>query len=154
MGSGEAFFLRFLAYLIDGILVSVVAGVISAILTAPLVVAHHLANRGGPFGLDLDPSVQGIRSLVGLAVAATYGGLMLPRFGQTVGKMALGLRVSDALGSNPNLVQGALRESVCKWVSGLICALGYLWMLWDPQQQTWHDKMVGTQVVRGRGTGA
>ena len=40
MGSGEAFFLRFLAYVIDVIIVGAVAGVVSAILTAPLVVAH------------------------------------------------------------------------------------------------------------------
>jgi uncharacterized RDD family membrane protein YckC len=29
----------------------------------------------------------------------------------------------------------------------MIFYLGYLWMLWDPQQQTWHDKLVGTTVV-------
>ena len=33
-------------------------------------------------------------------------------------------------------------------VSGLACGLGYLWMLWDPQRQTWHDKAAGTYVVR------
>jgi hypothetical protein len=26
--------------------------------------------------------------------------------------------------------------------------LGYFWMLWDEQQQTWHDKIAGTTVER------
>jgi hypothetical protein len=29
----------------------------------------------------------------------------------------------------------------------LFFGLGYWWMLWDPQQQTWHDKLVATTVV-------
>jgi uncharacterized RDD family membrane protein YckC len=33
-------------------------------------------------------------------------------------------------------------------VSGYVCLLGYLWMLWDDKKQTWHDKMVGSNVVR------
>jgi uncharacterized RDD family membrane protein YckC len=26
--------------------------------------------------------------------------------------------------------------------------LGALWVLWDPRQQGWHDKLAGTMVVR------
>jgi len=33
-------------------------------------------------------------------------------------------------------------------ISGQIFYLGYLWMLWDDKQQTWHDKVVGSIVVR------
>ena len=25
--------------------------------------------------------------------------------------------------------------------------LGYFWMLWDPQKQTWHDKIANSVVV-------
>jgi uncharacterized RDD family membrane protein YckC len=25
--------------------------------------------------------------------------------------------------------------------------IGYLWMLYDPEKQTWHDKVAGTFVV-------
>ena len=25
--------------------------------------------------------------------------------------------------------------------------LGYFWMLWDREKQTWHDKMAGSVVV-------
>jgi hypothetical protein len=29
-----------------------------------------------------------------------------------------------------------------------VCYLGYLWMLWDDQKQTWHDKIVDSAVIR------
>ena len=34
------------------------------------------------------------------------------------------------------------------WHSSSLCYLGYLWMLWDKDKQTWHDKIVSTVVVR------
>jgi uncharacterized RDD family membrane protein YckC len=30
----------------------------------------------------------------------------------------------------------------------LVFCLGFLWMLWDPNKQTWHDKVAQTYVVR------
>jgi uncharacterized RDD family membrane protein YckC len=30
---------------------------------------------------------------------------------------------------------------------GLVGALGWLWMLWDPQKQAIHDKIAGTIVT-------
>ena len=35
-------------------------------------------------------------------------------------------------------------------VSGLALLVGYFWMLWDRDRQTWHDKFVGAVVVRER----
>jgi uncharacterized RDD family membrane protein YckC len=33
-------------------------------------------------------------------------------------------------------------------ISAIVLCLGYLWMLWDGEQQTWHDKIAGTHVER------
>jgi uncharacterized RDD family membrane protein YckC len=33
-------------------------------------------------------------------------------------------------------------------ISSLPIGLGYFWMLWDPQKQTWHDKIANSVVVR------
>lgn len=33
-------------------------------------------------------------------------------------------------------------------VSGWVFYLGYLWMIWDSENQTWHDKMVSSVVIR------
>ena len=37
---------------------------------------------------------------------------------------------------------------VGSFVSGWFFYLGYLWMLWDSEKQTWHDKMVSSVVIR------
>ena len=43
-------------------------------------------------------------------------------------------------------------RSIGRWlgsmISGWIFYLGYLWMLWDSEKQTWHDKMVSSVVIR------
>jgi len=32
-------------------------------------------------------------------------------------------------------------------VSGFVILIGYLWMLWDSEKQTWHDKAANSVVV-------
>jgi uncharacterized RDD family membrane protein YckC len=34
-----------------------------------------------------------------------------------------------------------------RFVSAAPIFLGYLWMLWDDDKQTWHDKVVRSRVV-------
>jgi uncharacterized RDD family membrane protein YckC len=85
--------------------------------------------------------------LVAFVVAVLYYGLMEGRTGQTVGKRALGVRVVDMRTGNPLGVGRAIGRYVGKIVSAIPCGLGYLWMLWDPNKQTWHDKMVSSYVV-------
>ena len=62
--------------------------------------------------------------------------------------MALGIKVIDAdTGALIGIPRGIVRN-VVRIVSGLVFGLGYLWMLWDPRKQTWHDKAANTVVVR------
>ena len=37
--------------------------------------------------------------------------------------------------------------TIGRYISGLICYLGYLWMLWDREKQCWHDKTANSVVV-------
>ena len=32
-------------------------------------------------------------------------------------------------------------------IASIPCYLGYLWMLWDKESQTWHDKIANDVVV-------
>ena len=69
--------------------------------------------------------------------------------GQTLGKRALGIRVVDAANGGPIGGGRALGRYAFKvFISGNICFLGYLWMLWDGRKQTWHDKVVTSVVVK------
>jgi uncharacterized RDD family membrane protein YckC len=67
--------------------------------------------------------------------------------GQTVGKRAMSIRVVDAATSGPLGPGKAALRYVARLVSGIVLFIGYLWSLWDPESQTWHDKIAGTYVV-------
>jgi uncharacterized RDD family membrane protein YckC len=62
--------------------------------------------------------------------------------------MALGIRVVGPDGESPGLWRAVLRQVMAIVLSDTVVGLGYLWMLWDSRQQTWHDKIAGTFVVR------
>jgi uncharacterized RDD family membrane protein YckC len=68
--------------------------------------------------------------------------------GQTLGKMALGIKVVNAEGSIPGLGMAALREIPGKILSFVVIFLGFLWIIWDGQKQGWHDKIAKTHVLR------
>jgi uncharacterized RDD family membrane protein YckC len=67
--------------------------------------------------------------------------------GRTVGKMALGIMVSDVGGGGPIGYRRAFIRWAGRLLSAVVFLLGYLWMLWDKENQTWHDKMAASVVV-------
>ena len=83
-----------------------------------------------------------------LTVHCIYYGGMLSVLGATLGKRFLGLKVVDANGNYPRFWTAVLRETIGKWLSGIILMLGFLWMWQDDEQRTWHDHLAGTYVVR------
>ena len=87
-------------------------------------------------------------NLLSLPLAAAYFSLGEgSRRGQTLGKSALGIRVvSFDTGASIGF-GGALLRYVGRVLSGLALLVGYLWMLWDRESQTWHDKIAGSVVV-------
>lgn len=66
--------------------------------------------------------------------------------GYTVGKKIMGIRVVSQNGKKVDWVRAFVR-SVSKILSSFLL-LGYLWMLWDEDSQTWHDKLAETYVVQ------
>jgi uncharacterized RDD family membrane protein YckC len=94
----------------------------------------------------LDTAVAQILSiLIGLAYFVYFEG---GPTGQTLGKRALGIRVIDIKNGGPiGYGRAVLRYLVEAILSGNILLLGYLWMLWDREKQTWHDKVASSVVV-------
>jgi uncharacterized RDD family membrane protein YckC len=86
-------------------------------------------------------------TLILLAAAAYFALLEGGRSGQTLGKRACGIRVVDARVGAPIGPGRGLIRWLGRWVSFSVFLLGYLWMLWDPEKQTWHDKMARSVVV-------
>jgi uncharacterized RDD family membrane protein YckC len=123
-GPRATFVQRFLAALLDGILLGVVTGLLEAIIG------------------------RSVGGLISLAIGiGYYGYLEGSPSGQTIGKRALGIRVVDLRGSGPiGFSRGVIRY-FARFLSAIVFLLGYFWMLWDPEKQTWHDKLAGSVVV-------
>lgn len=68
--------------------------------------------------------------------------------GYDFGKVVMRIKVVDRNTLAPPKFTAALLRCVGYFPSGLILYLGFLWMLWDDESQTWHDKFGGTIVVR------
>lgn len=123
-GPRAGFGVRLVAALIDGVALGVVSGVLRAVLG---------------FGLG---TAVGI--VVGLGYYAYLEG---SPSGQTVGKKVMNIRVVDFLGGGPIDPGRALIRYLARILSSIPCGLGYFWMLWDSEKQTWHDKLSTTVVV-------
>jgi len=67
--------------------------------------------------------------------------------GQTLGKKVVGIRVVAIAGAGPIGYGRATVRYFGRIVSAIPLGLGYLWMLWDDQKQTWHDKFAMSMVV-------
>ena len=86
---------------------------------------------------------------LGLLAFIFYMSRRLGRTGQTPGKKVMGIKVVDKVSGQPIGAGRAFGRYVfAQFISGSFCALGYLWMLWDGEKQTWHDKVVSSIVVR------
>ena len=55
---------------------------------------------------------------------------------------------NDAATAQPIGAGRAIGRYFAMFLSAILCYLGYLWMLWDPQKQTWHDKIASSVVVK------
>jgi uncharacterized RDD family membrane protein YckC len=122
-GPRASFGLRFVAVIIDGLLTAVVGFLLGQLLG---VLGSLLAFVGG------------------IAYYVYFEG---SPSGQTPGKRVMNIRVIDYLNGGPIDPGRALIRYLARILSSIPCGLGYFWMLWDPQKQTWHDKLSNTVVV-------
>lgn len=67
--------------------------------------------------------------------------------GNTIGKRMLGIRVVTEKGNQVGFYR-AFGRTLGKIVSTIFFLLGDLWMLWDKDSRTWHDKLSWTRVVK------
>ena len=89
-------------------------------------------------------------SLLSLAGAAYffYVAYMEGERGAGPGKRLTGLKIVKlADGQTLGGGMGIVRQ-IAHFVDAIICLIGYLFPLWDPQRQTLADKIVGTVVLK------
>ena len=67
----------------------------------------------------------------------------------TVGKMALGLKVTDVDGDRLTF-GNALGRHFAKYLSTMVIFAGFIMAGWDSRKQTLHDKAADTVVIQGK----
>lgn len=82
-----------------------------------------------------------------LVALAGYGALMWKLKGTTVGGIIFNLRVVRTDARDIEWETAIVRALSC-FLSLVPAGLGFFWMLFDNNRQTWHDKIAGTVVVR------
>ncbi|HXG91482.1 MAG TPA: RDD family protein [Blastocatellia bacterium] len=70
--------------------------------------------------------------------------------GQSMGMRILGIYIVRVDGKRFNIKDAIVRHVIGYPISTVVLFLGFLWMLWDPRQQGWHDKIARTMVVMSR----
>jgi uncharacterized RDD family membrane protein YckC len=89
---------------------------------------------------------------LGFLVALAYFTGMWAWKGTTVGGIVLGLKVVRMDGQ-PVTFAVALVRALAGAFSIVVLFLGFLWIAWDAERQSWHDKIAGTVVLKlPRGT--
>lgn len=122
---------RFAASLIDSFLLILPLSVAALIMSSP---GHHIPKQ--------------LLQFVFLALPVAYHWYFWTRRdGQTPGKFALGIRVIKTDHSAISDVDAVIR-AIGYHVSSMLFGLGFIWALFDKNNQSWHDKIARTYVVR------
>ncbi len=121
---------RVFAFMLDGIILAILMMLIVAIVS----------------GLRLS-SMPALNFFSMAVPVAYYWYFWTQRDGQTPGKFALGIRVVKAQGGAISNTDAVIR-AIGYHVSAILCGLGYIWAIFDKNNQAWHDKLAKTYVVR------
>jgi uncharacterized RDD family membrane protein YckC len=131
------FWIRFVAYIVDGILLNVV----NTIIGLPFGIT--------PFSSDVDPAKAGMVlfvSFIQIVVGILYYTIFVGKAGATPGKMALGLKIVRSDGS-PVGFGRACGRYFSYILSALIFAIGFLMIAFSDEKKGLHDIVCDTRVV-------
>ena len=133
------FGLRAAAFVIDmafvwflGMMLGVAVGLVGTLLT--------MYTADGPAPLDR------LIIISGLIFSVAYYLIGWTKSGQTVGKMALGIKIVGADGQPPSGGKAVLRY-LGYILNAVLLSIGFLWAAFDRKRQGWHDKIAGTYVI-------
>ncbi len=138
------FFRRFFAFLLDVVVIVLLASVMGL-----------LSFIGYKVGLSGHGRSITWQNVVPLIFLLTWGCIFLATLyfvvfhggeGKTIGKWLLGLRV---VGREQSAI--TYSRAFLRWLAMVVFAplgLGFLWILWSPEKRGWHDYLARTWVIR------
>lgn len=150
------FWVRFVAFSLDLMVLSVTTMLLNLFLKTPSPDVSALMDTESfpQFMLALKITIMPmiVSNSVIFIGTVLYWVLMTYRFGATLGKMAMGIKVVREDLSPVTFKNVFVREFLVKDLLFtclfFISWLGYLWVMWDKKKQGWHDKIARTVVIR------
>jgi uncharacterized RDD family membrane protein YckC len=145
------FWVRFLAKIIDGIIVGVVSIPVNMLCAFFLMGSANYFDQSavasGGDGLVRMILFQVVTTLLGFAIGVGYCLFFIPRYQATPGKMALGLKIVRADGT-PLSKGRIVGRYFAELISMLILWIGYILAAFDDQKRALHDMICDTRVIK------
>ena len=84
-----------------------------------------------------------------LGIKIVYHTIFVALYGASLGKMAMRIRVVSVMDGTIPGWPAAFNRAVFRILSEIIFYLGFIWAMFDPANQGWHDRTARTVVVDG-----
>ncbi len=130
------FWIRFVAVFIDGIFMN--------IIVIPFRILMTLGNTSENMALTVFSTA--LYFIVAFLVPALYSILMLGKYGATLGKKAVGIKVVMSDGT-PISYGCATGRYFATFLSGIILYIGYIIVAFDDEKRALHDHICNTRVI-------
>jgi uncharacterized RDD family membrane protein YckC len=143
------FWLRFVAYIIDSILLGIVVGIFIVLPLMGSTLKALIDSGGNPWDIytEVTPQLTALRLLVLMATWLYYALLESSSWQATLGKKALGLKVTDMAGNRVTFGRASGRY-FAKIISVVTLFLGFIMAGFTERKQALHDMIAGCLVVR------
>jgi uncharacterized RDD family membrane protein YckC len=140
------FWIRFLAVLVDSLLLSILVVIVVGILAAMFPIDWANLGRSQADILQL-LALEGIAWFASLIFTAAYETWMIGRYAATLGKMVCGLRVVKSDGGRVSYAR-SLGRHFAKLLSSFTFGIGYIMAGFDDEKRALHDRICDTRVIK------
>ena len=144
------FWIRLVAKFIDGMILAVpLIGLFLILIPSAFQMDVGQSTEPTPEQLTKMIVNQLLMSFVQIALSVSYNAITIAKWGATLGKMAVGLKVVDAEG-NPISTGKSWGRAFADILSGMVCWIGYIIIAFDEQKRGLHDHICNTRVIKTR----
>jgi uncharacterized RDD family membrane protein YckC len=152
------FWLRFLAYIIDSFVISIAGFIIFVpVILGVISFAVNLEGIDHPKELLTDGNLQRVGGIIGLLLLAVlfsfvgqwlyYALMESSKYGGTLGKLALGIRVTDMEGNRVSFARATGRY-FSRIITNMTMLIGYIIAGFTEKKQALHDLIASCLVIQ------
>lgn len=139
------FWIRFVAKIVDGLILGVINMVIN--LAVGAVLTTTISNNPQDMSSIMVPAV--INAVIQWSVNIFYAVWFVGKYAATPGKMICGLKVVTPQGGKVSYLR-AFGRCFAEILSSIILFIGYIMAGFDSQKRTLHDRICSTRVIKKR----